>query len=159
MSVTLEIKGIERVQKNLRGLGNEALQYSILQSIMRDAGKAITSKAASFAGSRIGGSSGLKAFLSNQKNIKYKPLRKEFRKKGIVTGTIAPRSKKNNKKYGRIMHLFSVGASRKNRGNIKATNFMRDAMQAGWPDFQKRFENRSFIILKRWAKRKGFKVT
>lgn len=158
MAANLEIKGIEHVKRTLRGLGDEPLQYSILQSLMRDSGKAITEKAASLAGSRIQGNSGLKSFLSNSKNIRYKPLKKEFKRKGIVTGTIAPRSKKDNKKYGRLMHLYSVGASRRKRGTIKATNFMRDAMQTGWPDFQKRFEERSFKILARWAKRKGFEV-
>lgn len=158
MAANFEIKDIEHVKATLRGLGDEPLQYSILQSLMRDAGKAITDKAASLAQSRISGNSGLKTFLSNPKNIKYKPLKKEFKRKGIVTGTIAPRTKKDNKKYGRLMHLYSVGAVRRRRGKIKATNFMRDAMQTGWPDFQKRFSERSFKILARWAKRKGFKV-
>lgn len=158
MAANLEIKGIEQVQATLRGLGDEALQYSILQSLMRDAGKAISDKAASLASSRIQGNSGLKTFLSNPKNIRYKPLKKEFKRKGIVTGTIAPRTKKDNKKYGRLMHIYSVGAVRRKKGSIKATNFMRDAMQVGWPDFQKRFEERSFKILARWAKRKGFTV-
>lgn len=158
MKANFKIEGIDHVKKTLKGLSNEALQANILQSIIRDASKPIAEKAAQLAGSRITGSSGLKSFLSNSKNIKYKALKKEFKKKGVVTGTIAPRAKKGGKKYGNIMHLFSIGANRIKKGRIKATNFMSDSAQLAWPAFEKRFRDRSLKILGRWAKRKGFKV-
>jgi len=56
------------------------------------------------------------------------------------------------------MHLFDIGANRIKKGSIKATNFMSDGLQLAWPDFEKRFKDRSLKILSRWAKRKGFTV-
>jgi len=158
MKANFKIEGIDHVKKTLKGLSDEALQANILQSLIRDSSKPISEKAAQLAGSRITGSSGLKSFLSNSKNIKYKALKKEFKKTGVVTGTIAPRAKKGAKKYGNIMHLFDIGANRIKKGSIKATNFMSDGLQLAWPDFEKRFKDRSLKILSRWAKRKGFTV-
>jgi len=72
MKANFKIEGIDHVKKTLKGLSDEALQANILQSLIRDASKPISEKAAQLAGSRITGSSGLKSFLSNAKNIKYK---------------------------------------------------------------------------------------
>lgn len=162
MKITAEVIGMDDLQRNLKGLANEPLQYKILQSIMRDAGKKIASKAAGFASS-IKGNSGLKAFLTNPKNIKYKALRREFKRTGIVTGTVAPRTAGANKKYGALMHLFSIGTkvrttSKGNKGKIEATDFMEKGYNAGWPLFVKDFENIALKKLKSWARRKNFKV-